>query len=253
MNYLKLKKIFLFLITLTGLLAFNTVRASNQVNSISGEEASAILLELKQIRSVLERIEKKSLNSVQAGVPARPKITKISSINRPSLGSSDAPVTIVAISDYQCPYCKRFADTTMKDLKKDYIDTGKVRIVFKDYPLAFHAQAKKVAQAAHCAGDQGKYWQMHNILFQDIKKTEASDFINNASQLTLDTKTFKHCISGNRHYNAIEKDIADATQAGLSGTPSFVIGKTTRDIIEGDVIAGAHSISSLKKYIEKYM
>lgn len=254
MNSISKKILTLFIVTITGLLTLNITQVAAQQKSISGEEASAILQELKKIRSVLERIEKKTLNPTQAGgAPQVPKIAKISSINRPSLGNKNAPVTIVEISDYQCPYCKRFFDTTMRDLKKDYIDTGKVRIVFKDYPLAFHAQAKKMAQAAHCAGDQGKYWQMHDILFTNVKKTDEDDFINNASQLKLNAKTFKNCISGDRHHAAIEKDITDANKAGLSGTPSFVIGKTTSDIIEGGVVVGAHPISSLKKHIEKYL
>ena len=228
--------------------------ATEKSDVISKQEASAILEELKNIRGVLERIEKKSGASARAAAkPATPKVAEISSINRPSLGKSDAPVTIVEVSDYQCPFCKRFSDSTMVSLKKDYIDTGKVRLVFKDMPLPFHNRAKKVAQAAHCAGDQGKYWQMHDQIFSDIKKYSDEDLLSHAQQLKLDEGEFKTCLDSKRHLESIEKDIADASKAGLSGTPSFVIGKTTSDVIKGDVVIGAQPISSLKKYIEKYL
>jgi len=243
----------IFIFAVVGLFTLSFVSASDQQESISTEEASAILQELKHIRGVLERIEKKTGNTAQAAAPSKPKITQISSINRPSLGNKDAPVTIVEISDYQCPFCKRFVDSTMKDLKKDFVDTGKVRIVFKDLPLPFHTKAKQAAQAAHCAGDQGKYWEMHDQLFANITKYDETNFVKHANQLKLDTKTFKTCLTSKRHLNAIEKDIADANKAGLTGTPSFVVGKTTNDVIKGDVIVGAHPITSLKQYIEKYL
>ncbi|MFV2055228.1 MAG: DsbA family protein [Thiohalomonadales bacterium] len=250
---IKYKLLTIFFLTLVVLLTLNIVSASDQKESISAEEANAILQELKHIRSVLERIEKKTGNTIRAAAPSKPKVTQISSINRPSLGNKDAPVTIVEVSDYQCPFCKRFVDSTMKDLKKDFIDTGKVRIVFKDLPLPFHTKAKQAAQAAHCAGDQGKYWPMHDKLFANIKKYDESNFIKHAKALKLNTETFKSCLSSKRHLDAIEKDIADASKAGLTGTPSFVVGKTTKDIIKGTVIIGAQPISSLKLYIEKYL
>lgn len=227
--------------------------AADKQGIITQTEASAILKELKHIRGVLERIEKKTGNTVQAAAPAKPKIAEISSKNSPSLGRHDAPVTIVEVSDYQCPFCKRFSDNTMAALKKEYIDTGKVRFVFKDMPLPFHKHATKAAQAAHCAGDQGQFWTMHDQLFTDTRKLDEPNLIQHAMTLKLDMPAFNTCLNSNRHLDAIKKDIADAGKAGISGTPSFVIGKTTNDIIKGDVVIGAQPISSLKVYIEKYL
>lgn len=227
--------------------------AADKHETINQTEASAILKELKHMRSVLERIEKKTGSMAQAVVPAKLKVAQISSVNRPSLGRKDAPVTIVEVSDYQCPFCKRFADNTLAALKKEYIDTGKVRLVFKDMPLPFHKQATKAAQAAHCAGDQGQYWSMHDQLFSNTSRLDEPNLIKHAMILKLDAPAFKACLKSDRHLDAIKKDIVDASKAGLSGTPSFIIGKTTNDLIKGDVVVGAQPISSLRGYIEKHL
>ena len=84
-----------------------------------------------------------------------------------SLGAADAPVVVVEYGDFQCPYCKRFVETSFPGLKRDYVDTGKVRWVTRDLPLGFHANAHKAAQAAHCAGEQGRYWEMRDTLFRN--------------------------------------------------------------------------------------
>lgn len=253
MKLIKLEWQILLVVSMMGLFAVTPILAGNQSDNINKEEASAILQELKQIRTVLERIEKKTGNTQIAAAPAQPKTTQISTINRPTLGDKNAPVTIVEVSDYQCPFCKRFVDMNMPAIKKELIDTGKIRFVFKDLPLPFHDKAKIAAQAAHCAGDQGKYWPMHDKLFANVKQYNKTTFMKHAKILHLDEKVFKTCINSKQHIKAIEKDIADANKAGLNGTPSFVIGKTTRDIIKGDILVGAQPLSSLKQYIKKYL
>jgi len=254
---MKLKWSILFILPLCSLFVFNLAAESihkkkDNKSLITIDEASAILNELKNIRGVLERIEKNSKISLKKP-PVRPKVSIISTINRPVLGSDNAPVTLVEISDYQCPYCKRFTDTTLQTLKKEYIDKGMLRIVFKDMPLDFHYKAKKAAQAAHCAGDQNQYWNMHDQLFSNIKKYTENDFISHALTLKLNIKKFKQCIVSDKHYDLIDKDISDVEKSGLRGTPSFIIGKTTQDIIKGDVIIGALPIANFKKYIDKYL
>ncbi len=198
-------------------------------------------------------MEKRSLQGQQARAPAKPVVSSISSKGRPALGKDKAPVTIVTVSDYQCPFCKRFADGTLKELKKKYIDTGKVRYVFKDLPLPFHNQAKPAAQAAHCAGAQGKYWAMHDKLFHNTKKLDKQSLLKHARAIKLNEGKFSKCIASKRYLDDIEKDIADANKAGLSGTPSFVIGKTTKDVIKGEVVRGALPLSVLETHIKKYL
>src|SRR3989440_6854912 len=127
------------------------------------ERITADLATVKgQLAQVLRLL---SQRSAQGGVaPSGPVRTSVA--DGPLLGRADAPVTLVEFADYQCPFCQRFFATTLPALKKDYIDTGKLRYVFRDFPLDMHAHARQSAEAAHCAGEQGKYWAMHDALFQ---------------------------------------------------------------------------------------
>jgi len=220
--------------------------------TVSNNRDDAILQELKQIRVLLERIEKKGL---AAPAPRKPQITtaQLSTKGRPAMGKDDAPVTIVEISDYQCPYCKRFVDNTFPQLKKEYIDTGKVRLVFKDLALPFHKNARKAAQAAHCAGDQGKYWEMHDVLFKNAKQLDEKYLPEYALSISLDQDEFATCLNSNQHLDDINRSAAEVNQTGLTGTPSFVIGKTTGDVIKGDVVRGAQPFASLKIFIDKQL
>ena len=121
----------------------------------------------RQLGEVLRLMQQRP---VPGGPAALPGSVRASLADAPALGRPDAPVTLVEFSDYQCPFCGRFFSATLSTLKRDYIDTGKVRYVFRDYPLAqIHPQARKAAEAAHCAGDQGKYWEMHDRLFRNQK------------------------------------------------------------------------------------
>ena len=112
--------------------------------------------------------------------------------NNPMLGAPEAPLTLIEFSDYQCPFCRRFAETTLPVLKRDYIETGKLRYVFRDFPLdRLHPQARKVAEAAHCAGDQGKYWAMHDLLFQQQQALQVERLKGYARQLGLNDPAFR--------------------------------------------------------------
>lgn len=100
------------------------------------------------------------------GVKSSDTRVSVSADDDPVLGNANAPVTMIEFSDYECPFCKRFYDQTLGQIKKEYVDTGKVKLIYRDYPLSFHPGAEPAAQAANCAGDQGKYWQMHDKIFQ---------------------------------------------------------------------------------------
>jgi protein-disulfide isomerase len=118
-------------------------------------------------------------------------LVEVSTIGRPTLGRDDAPITIVEFSDYQCPFCARHAATAFSQLKTQYVDTGKVRYVFRDLPAAaIHAQARKAAEAAHCAGDQGMYWQMHDTLFANQMRLLPEDLKRHAAAIGLNEQTF---------------------------------------------------------------
>lgn len=144
------------------------------------------------------------------------------------LGNEDAPIVMVEFSDYQCPYCSRFEKESMPQIMQNYIETGKVKLVFRDYPLAFHANAKPAAEAAECAGEQDKYFEMHGKLFNGLDEWQgASDangiFARYASEIGLKTEKFPKCMTNNEMAEEVEKDLSDGISYGVSGTPTFFI------------------------------
>jgi len=139
----------------------------------------------------------------------------------PSIGPSDAPVTIVEFSDFECPYCSRLSQT-IKKVAADYSDS--VKLVFRQFPLRrIHPNAQKAAEAALCAADQGKFWEMHDLLFEDQKNLKVGDLKDKAETLGLGMEEFTQCLESEKHAEAIEKDLYDGVRAGVSGTPAMFI------------------------------
>ncbi len=162
-------------------------------------------------------------------------------------GDENAPVTVVEYSDYQCPFCARFAEQTLPSMMKDYVDAGKVKIVYKDLPLPFHPNADNAAVAARCGGDQGDYWGMHDALFanQDTWSSlpdPTDTFTGYATKIGLDGNKFKECLSSGKFDGVIQDNLQEASSAGLSGTPSF--------LINGMSVVGAQPYAVFKQAIE---
>lgn len=216
-----------------------TAESTSTGTAIDQNTSQAILQELKEIRRVLEKIERQG----EARTAPRPHVPKTASvkIDKDSivLGAADAPVTVVEFTDYQCPFCRRFVQTTFPMLKRDYIDTGKLRWVVRDMPLGFHQNASKAAQAAHCAGDQGKYWEMRDTLFKNNSKLGPEQLPGYARENGLDVDVFSACLSSKRHQAQIEQSSQGAAQIGITGTPSFIIGKSNGDTVSGRLVIGA--------------
>jgi len=211
------------------------------------EQGDAILKELRQIRGVLERPQRAGPNA-PAQVPPQEKVTLKLGAD-PAMGRDDAPVTIVEYTDYQCPYCNRFQTSTFPELKKTYIDTGKVRFIKRDLPLPFHPQALPAAKAARCAGDQGKFWEMHERLSASPATLGMETYLAFARELSLDTASFEACIGGDRHVAGIREDERGAAAAGITGTPSFVVGTAKGDVLEGVRIVGAQPFDAFDRTI----
>jgi protein-disulfide isomerase len=229
--------------------ADNTAPASNQ------DATQAILQELREIRRVLEKIEQQGLER-PARRPDTPKTASVAiGEGNAMLGAADAPVTVVEFTDYQCPFCKRFVHTTFPLLKRDYIDTGKVRWIVRDLPLGFHPNANKAAQAAHCTGDQGKYWEMRDTLFRNNANLGIEQLPGYAHEIGLDGKSFDACLSSDRHQEQIAQASQEANRIRVTGTPSFVIGKTAGDTVSGQLIIGAQAqtvfIAAIRRVLEK--
>lgn len=171
---------------------------------ITQQQASAILNELREIKTLLKQPAR------GAKVDKTPSIVTTTLNKRPQIGRDSAPITLVEFTDYQCPYCSRFNKTTMQQLKKKYVSTGKLKVLVKDLPLYFHKEAKVAAKAAQCANEQGKYWQYRARLFANQKKMQMPHLYAYAKKLSLNSKRFKSCMASNKYDKQIEQDIAEA-------------------------------------------
>jgi len=167
-------------------------------------------------------------------------VVEVATAGRPERGGgAKAPVTIVEFSDYQCPFCKRGEDSVQK-VVETYGD--KVRIVFRDYPLPFHPQARPAAEAANCAHDQGKFWEYNKKLFANQGSLSETNYKAWAKELGLDTAKFDECLAKKTHSAKIDKDIADGAAAGVNGTPAF--------FINGRSLSGAQPFEKFKEVID---
>lgn len=144
----------------------------------------------------------------------------------PSLGNATAKIAIVEYSDYECSYCRSFFTQIFPELKKQYIDTGIVRFIHKDLPLRkIHPQAMAAAMAANCAGEQGRFWEMHRALFITPNQLSAALYRNLAQELKLDQAKFSACLNNPQREREVMRDMEEATRLGITGTPSFLVGK----------------------------
>jgi len=216
--------------------------ANDDTRGMTREQGDAILQELKWIRELLEQQKEQQTRPTQPTSTAS-DTARISVRDRPGLGASDAPVTVVEFTDYECPFCKRFHQTTFNSLSRDYVDTGKVRWVVIDLPLPMHPNARKAAQVAHCAGEQNKFWEMRQVLFDQAPVPEPEALSGYGKKLTLDQKAFDDCLADHRYLNQIDADSAAAAGIRITGTPSFIVGKSGGDWIEGKKIIGAQSFA----------
>ena len=165
-------------------------------------------------------------------------------------GRADAPVTVVEFTDYQCPYCRRFQAGTWPRLKRNYVDTGKVRFIVRDLPLSFHSQARPGAEAAHCAGEQGRFWRMHDALLAGGAKLDAASLARQAQAMGLDVGRFRDCVTANKYDAAIARNAATAANLGLSGTPSFILGRMSHGVLEGIRFYGAVPYADFARMID---
>jgi protein-disulfide isomerase len=142
----------------------------------------------------------------------------------PSMGGPDARVAIIEFGDYQCPICNQHATQTLPQIVENYVKTGKVRYFFKDTPVeAIHPQALKASEAALCAGEQGRYWEMHDRLFQNPLALAVTELSKHALAVGLDVPRFQQCLDKNQYADQIRKDIQDAVKSGVRGTPTFYL------------------------------
>lgn len=171
--------------------------------------------------------------------PYEPPKVEVAAVG-PTRGPADAPVTIVEFSDYECPFCVR-AEPTVKDLLAKY--PGKIKLVYRDFPLPMHPRAPKAAEAAHCAGDQGKYWEMHDRLFAPGTKLEIADLKAHAREVGVDGTKFDKCLDSGEKAKEVEANRKAGDEAGVSGTPAF--------FINGRLLSGAQPLEAFSAIVDQ--
>lgn len=163
--------------------------------------------------------------------------------NNPYIGSKNAKLTIVEFSDFQCPYCKKFRDDTFDQIKQQYVDTGKVKFVYRNFPLtSIHPMAEKTAEAGECAYEQGKFWEYHDKIFAEQSSLSIDSLKLWAKDIGLDTTKFNSCLDSGKYANEVKNDLNDATSSGGQGTPYFLVGNTQ--------LSGAYPFSAFQQAIE---
>jgi len=196
------------------------------------EEVLQLRIQVTEIQKELAEI-KQMIKDAAAGARAPAARNagftqqSISIGDSPFKGKADAPVTVIEYSDYQCPFCARSYRDVMPILQEEYIDTGKVRFVMRENPLvSIHKDATNASIAALCAGDQGKYWEMHNQLFDNQKALAVDNLKSYAESIGLDTAEFNDCLDNKKTEEQVRADMASASKLGMAGTPGFFIGLT---------------------------
>lgn len=215
-------------------IAFSLLAFSAGAYSASTKEE---LLELKEqvaeMRQELAEIKTLLEEGARAPAPTAPpgfREQTVSIEDAVVKGDENAPVTIIEYSDYQCPYCARNYREVMPLIQSEYVDTGKVKFVMREFPLtSIHPNAMNASKAALCAGDQDRYWDMHNLLFENQRQLDAESLNTHAASLELNTDEFKRCMEDTASTRRVQADMASGARLGMRGTPGFYIGHTDPD------------------------
>jgi len=215
------------------------------------EGQQAIQKELAEIKKLV------AAGSRPAAAAEKALNAMVSVEGEPFKGDKNAKLTLVEFSEYQCPFCARHVKDTYPTIDKEYIQTGKVKYVFRDMPLeSIHKNAFKAAEAAHCASDQNKFWEMHDRLFENNKQLEPAMLSAHATAIGIDAPKFQKCLDDGKYAAAVRKDMSDANRLGISGTPTVLIGMTqTNDpnIKVLKVRRGAQGINAYKAAFDELL
>jgi protein-disulfide isomerase len=224
------------------------VSCTAKAQGITQQQAEEMLKELRAIRQALERVTPPQ----PAGPPPDQRV-KLDNVRGYSLGRPDAPLTLVEFTDMQCQFCNRFSTTAFEQIKTAYIDTGRVRFVTRDFPLDFHPFAMPAARAARCAGEQGKFWEMRAALVGGYNRLNAAFVTAAGESLTLDMTAFNACAASTRFDAAIVQDMNEGRTINVEGTPTFVLGRTTAQGLDGILIVGAQPFAAFDAKIKELL
>lgn len=243
-----------------GLIVMAGVVLGPMASTTFGQDTQdAILQELKEIRKLLEENLKRGGIGVAKTPPPSEKLDGVPVVvkGNPFKGSPTARVTIVEFSDYQCPFCARHVRQTLPMLEEEFIQKGLVKYVFRDFPLNdLHPTATALAIGASCAGEQRKYWEMHDFLFANQPNLGPARIEEQVTSLGMSMEEFRNCVTREATQQEVQQDVTEGRQLGLNGTPSFFFGLTQendRDILARYVFRGALPYKDFKKVLEELL
>ena len=237
------------IISVIGIAIIATFFAGVYVSNFDSNQVSE-----EELQEAISKLELKLLqNQLPTGQPT--PIVKISADDDPVIGDPNAPISIIEFSDFQCPFCARFHIQTLPSILEEYVDQGKVKLIFRDFPIQnIHPNALPASVAAECANEQGKFKEMHDELFENQKEWSGVETANAVSlfsqyalEMGLEQEVFDSCLTSGKYIEEIRNDLNDGRTYGVSGTPGFFIGNDQIGYVE---LKGAQPFESFKKVID---
>jgi protein-disulfide isomerase len=212
-----------------GLSQFGYAQAQSQAKDQPQSDLSALRTDVRALQAeqqqIITRLDELKQLLQPNGQPVRPQPPSTLDIHGEMFrGDRGARVAIIEYADFECPYCGEYERKTFPQILSDYIETGKVKYFYRDLPLPMHARALPAARAARCAGEQGKFWEMHDSLFAKQNALSAPALLDRAQTLGLDTAKFTECQSSEKYTADIQKSVSEALKMGIDGTPTFFLG-----------------------------
>ena len=223
------------IIALTAVIAISAFFAGSYVSDFNSDKVTQ-----SDLDSAVAKLESKIGTSPQSLVQPNIQPIRVSVDDDPMKGDPNAPITIIEFSDYECPFCGRFYSNTLPLIEENYINTGKVNFVYRDFPIqSIHPNAVPAAMAAECADDQGMFWPFHDMIFENkdswagLKEVNLSkEFEQYAVVLGLNIEEFNLCLESNKHLDEVRNDLQDGRNYGVDGTPGFFIGNNENGFIK---------------------
>ncbi len=236
-------------------IAIATFLGGYAVGTLDGGSDS---LSADEIKDIISELESKATTPQLAQTPSQPSAPQtfqVSLDDDPVKGNPNAPVTVVEFSDFQCPFCSRFFTQTLPALQENYIDTGKIKLVYKDLPLDnLHPNARPAHIAAECADEQGKFWEYHDVLFENqgqwsrLSSADLNSQLNQyATSMGLNSVSFDSCLSSPSIADEVNADFLQAARYGATGTPTFFIGNEKNGFIK---LVGAQPYAAFQAAID---
>jgi protein-disulfide isomerase len=241
-----------------GIIVATAIVLSSQVAvaQVSREDFEALKAEVESLKRQFQELIR-ALRSRGGSAPEAFQPVAVRVEGGAAYGKSGAKVTIVEFSDYQCPFCARYSNETFPQIDRDYIQTGQVKYVFRDFPIeSIHPQAFKAHEAVHCAGEQAKRREMHEKVFANQRAMNSADLNAYAQGLGLDMASFQRCLANGAYAAAIHKGLEEGQQSGVTATPTFFLGLTEENsptVKAVRRIVGAQPYSVFKATIEELL